>query len=184
VRNMSVQLAKEPKKKTETVSFRLNATVRSTLEEEAKKLGINMNTLVSQIFSQYLDWERYADRLKFLPVSKHLLRETFQPMNRENVEKMARRLGETSARDEILFLFQQINLGTVVRFLELWSDHFDACEHRYDGRKHFFTLHHDVNLNFSYFAKEYVSSMMHSTIAKSVQFESVSANSVTFSFEA
>ena len=178
-------VTREPtKKKTETVSFRLSPAVRSTLEEEAKKLGVNMNTLVSQIFSQYLNWERYADRLKFLPVSKNLLRETFQPMQRDNVEKMARRLGETSAREEILFLFQQLNLGTVVRFLELWSGHFEACEHRYDGRRHFFTLHHDVNLNFSYFAKEYVSSMMHSTISKPVQFENVSASSVTFSFEA
>ena len=181
---MTVSVGREQQKKTETVSFRLNATVRSTLEEEAKKLGINMNTLVSQIFSQYLSWERYADRLKFLPVSKDLLRETFQPMQRDNVERMARRLGEGSARDEILFLFQQINLVSVVRFLELWSSHFEACEHRCDGRRHFFTLHHDVNLNFSYFAKEYVSSIMHSTVAKPVQFENVSANSVTFSFEA
>jgi hypothetical protein len=182
---MSMALTRQPtKKKTETVSFRLNSVLRTTLEDEAKKLGINLNTLASQIFAQYLDWERYADRLKFLPVSKDLLRETFQPMQRENVERMARRLGETSARDHILFLFQQINLGTVVRFLELWSSHFEACEHRYDGRRHFFTLHHDVNLNFSFFAKEYVASMMHSTIAKPVQFESVSANALTFTFEA
>ena len=180
---MNTSLSREQKAKTETVSFRLNMALRSNLEDEARKLGINLNTLVSQIFNKHVSWERYADRLKFLPVSKDLLRETFQPMQREGIEKMARRLGENSAREQILFLFQQVNLATVVRFLELWSSHFEASEHRYDGRKHFFTFHHDVNLNFSFFAKEYVSAMMQNTISKAVQFENVSANSVTFSFD-
>ena len=175
--------SREQKTKTETVSFRLNTLLRSNLEDEARKLGINLNTLVSQIFTKYVSWERYADRLKFLPVSKDLLRETFQPMQKDGIEKMARRLGENSAREQILFLFQQVNLGTVIRFLELWSSHFEASEHHYDGRRHYFTLHHDVNLNFSFFAREYVSSMLQSTISKPVQFENLSPNSVTFSFD-
>jgi len=165
------------------VSFRINPALRAGLEDEAKKVGVNLNTLVSQIFSRYMTWERYAGQLKFLPVSKDLLREVFQSMPKENIEKIARRLGETSAREQILFLFKQISMGSVLRFMELWGSHFEALDYNHDGKKHFFTLHHDVNLNFSIFVKEYVSSMIQSTLTKMVQFETVSPNSVTFSFE-
>ncbi len=174
---------RDPKKKTETVTFRVNSAVRLALEEDAKRLGINLNTLVSQIFSRYASWDRYAGQLKFLPVSKDLLREMFQPMQQDAVEKVARKLGEVSAREQILFLFQQMNLGSVIRFIELWSNHFDAYEHRFEGKKHFFTLHHDVNMNFSVFTKEYLSTMLQATLARNLQFENVSPNSVTFSFE-
>jgi len=105
-------------------------------------------------------------------------------MTRDTIEKIGRRLGETSAKEEILFLFQRINPGTVFRYIQLWSSHFDAFDHTYDGKKHFFTIHHDVNLNFSVFAKEYVSSMIQSTLARPAQFETVSPSSVTFNFEA
>ncbi len=175
---------REPKKATETVTFRVNSAVRLALEEDARRLGINLNTLVSQIFSRYANWDRYAGRLKLLPVSKDLLREMFQPMTKETIEKVARRLGEVSGRDQILFLFQQLNVASVIRFIELWSNHFDAYEHKFEGKKHFFTLHHDVNINFSLFTKEYLTTMLQSTPAKNLQFENVSPNSVTFSFEA
>jgi len=165
------------------VSFRINPVLRTGLEDEARKVGVNLNTLVSQIFSRYMTWERYAGQLKFLPVSKDLLREVFQSMQRETVERIARRLGESSAREQILFLFKQANIGAVLKFIDLWGSHFEACDHNYDGKKHFFTLHHDVNLNFSIFVKEYVSTMIQSTAARIVQFETVSPNSVTFSFD-
>lgn len=180
---MTPTIPREAKKKTESVSFRVDSLLRNALEDDAKRLGVNLNTLVSQIFRSYVSWERYAARLRLLPVSKDLLREMFQPMPKETVEKIARRLGETSAKEQIHFLFQQVNVGNVLRFIELWSKHFDATEHHYDGKRHFFTLYHDVNMNFSIFTKEYMSSMIQSLVSRPVQFDNVSPNSVTFSFE-
>ncbi|OLD04524.1 MAG: hypothetical protein AUJ07_03775 [Crenarchaeota archaeon 13_1_40CM_3_53_5] len=162
---MTQYLLRGTQKRTETVSFRINPVLRTGLEDEARKVGVNLNTLVSQIFSRYMTWERYAGQLKFLPVSKDLLREVFQSMQRETVE------------------LKQANIGAVLKFIDLWGSHFEACDHNYDGKKHFFTLHHDVNLNFSIFVKEYVSTMIQSTVARIVQFETVSPNSVTFSFD-
>jgi hypothetical protein len=68
-------------------------------------------------------------------------------------------------------------------FMELWAGHFDAWDHKYEGGKHFFTVKHDVNLNFSFFTKEYVSSLLQSMLGTKVDFEAMTPNSVTFSFE-
>src|SRR2546422_526533 len=93
-------------------------------------------------------------------------------------------LAETAGREHILFLFQHIDLSSVMEFIEIWGNHFDAYEHRYNGRMHFYTLHHDVNSNYSQFIKEYVTALIQNTIPRTVRFEEVGPNAVTFSFEA
>ncbi len=170
-------------KKTETVSYRISSDLKSALKEEARRLGINPNALVSQIFHRHISWGRYVGQLKCIPVSKDFLRLMFASMPRDEVEKVGRLLGESAAHEELLFLFSRIDPGTILLFMDLWASHFDAWDHRYEGGKDFFTVKHDVNLNFSYFMKAYVSSVLQSTLGTSVQFETMSPNSVTFIFE-
>src|SRR2546426_5468669 len=168
---------------TDTVSFRIDSSLRANLEDEAKKNRTSLNTLVSQVLSRYTDWWRYAGRLGLIPVSKDLLRDVFKSLDKPELEDLGRRFAETSGREHVLYLFQQVSLGTILQFLDLWSSHFDAYEHRYDGKMHFYTVHHDVNLNFSIFVKEFVSTMIMGTVPRTVRFETVAPNSVTFSFE-
>ncbi len=104
-------------------------------------------------------------------------------MPKAKIVEIATRLGETTGREEILFLFHQVNPQTVLEYMDLWTSHFDACKHHYDGKTHFYTVHHDVNLNFSIFAKEYLSSMIQGTIPKTINFERVTPNALTFSFD-
>ncbi len=165
------------------MSFRISSSLRAALENESKKAGLNLNTFVSQIFTRYVNWWKHVDMLKLLPVSKDLLRELFQALSEETVEKIAGRLGETQGREEVLFFFQQVNPRTVLQYIELWTSHFDATEHAYDGKRHFFTVHHDVNLNFSLFTKEYLTAMIRTTLARPVLFETISPNAITFNFE-
>jgi len=172
-----------PVKKTETVSYRIPSDVKSALKEEARRLGINPNALVSQIFNRHISWGRYVGQLKCIPVSKDFLRLVFGSMPRTEVEKVGRLLGESAAHEELLFLFSRITPGTILLFMDLWASHFDAWDHRYEGGKDFFTVKHDVNVNFSHFMKAYVSAVLRSTLGTSVQFEAMSPNSVTFIFE-
>ena len=172
-----------PVRKTETVSYRIRPDLKLALEEEARRLGINPNALVSQIFSRHISWGRYVGQLKFIPVSKDFLRLVFDSLRQEQIENIARDLGEFSAHEELLFLFQEITPGTILKFTDLWASHFDAWDHKYDLGRHVFTIKHDVNQNFSHFTKEYISSLLHTTTGTNVTFEALSPNSVTFTFE-
>lgn len=167
----------------ETVSFRLEDRVRGSLEDEARKVGTSLNGLVSQIFQRHTSWGRYADGLGLIPVSKDLLRSVFQKLNREEIVEVAKESAVSSGSEHILFLFQEISLNTVLRFLDLWRGHFDASQHRFDMRKHYYTVHHDVNRNYSLFVKEFVNALVQNTIPRPVSFEAVTPNAVTFSFE-
>jgi hypothetical protein len=169
-------------KKTETVSYRIRSDLKLALEEESRRLGINPNALVSQILTRHIDWGRFIGRLNFIPVSKDFLRLIFDSLPREEIEKTARSLGETAAHEEILFLFSRISPATVLQFLKLWASHFDASDYQYEGGRHVYTVKHDVNLNYSYFTKEYLVSLLRSSIGTNVIFETMSPNSVTFAF--
>src|SRR2546427_8616239 len=65
-------------------------------------------------------------------------------MPKDKIVEIAKRLGETTGREEILFLFHQISPQTVLEYMDVWASHFDACKHHYDGKTHFYTVHHDV----------------------------------------
>jgi hypothetical protein len=169
-------------KKTETVSYRIRSDLKLALEEESRRLGINPNALVSQILTRHIDWGRFIGRLNFIPVSKDFLRLIFDSLPREEIEKTARSLGKTAAHEEILFLFTRIDPVTVLQFLKLWASHFDASDYQYEGGRHVYTVKHDVNLNYSYFTKEYLVSLLQSSIGTNVIFETMSPNSVTFAF--
>src|SRR6267378_5710921 len=124
--NRASMLKSGTAKKTETVSYRIRADLKSALEEEALRLGINPNALVSQIFNRHISWGRYIGRLNFIPVSKDFLRSVFESLPKEEIGKIARSLGEAQAHEELLFLFQHISPGTILMFMDLWASHFDA----------------------------------------------------------
>ena len=180
---MGAVSAPSPVRKTESVSYRIRPDLKLALEEEARRLGINPNALVSQIFSRHISWGRYVGQLKFIPVSKDFLRLVFDSLRQEQIEHVARDLGESAAHEELLFLFQRITPGTMLLFMDLWASHCDAWDHKYEGGKHIFTIKHDVNQGFSLFSKEYISSLLRATAGTKVTFEAMSPNSVTFTFE-
>jgi hypothetical protein len=107
----------------------------------------------------------------------------FETIPQKDAEKIGKLLGESAAREEILFLFSRITPETILSFMDIWASHFDAWDHQYERDKHIFTVKHDVNLNYSHFSKEYVSAILRSNLEQSVQFETMSPNSLTFVFD-
>lgn len=177
------QILLRHKRKAETVSIRMSGSLRASLEDEARELAISLNALVTQILTKHDNMGRHLGKLKLMPVSKDSLREVFKRMSKESIEDAARVLGSGSAREHILFMFRQANLDTVIQFLDFWGSNFNALDHYCNGRRHFFTMRHDVSFNYSVFVKEYISSMMQTIAPRPIEFD-ISPNSVTFNFEA
>src|SRR6266487_1417884 len=133
-------LSQKFRQRTDTVSFRIGSGLRLSLEEEAKKSGVSLNTLVSQILTYHTGWGRYARMLKLIPMSKDHLREVYHAMTTATIHEIAKSLAETAGRDHSLVVCQHLALSSVMEFIELWGIHLDAYEQRYNGKMHFYTL--------------------------------------------
>ena len=48
------------RKKTSTVSFRIDKEYDQILRREAEEKRITLNTLVNQIFGEYVEWHKYV----------------------------------------------------------------------------------------------------------------------------
>ena len=180
---MQVSVLKDSKRKTRTMTFRIDLNIESALAQESRRLGTSLNSLVNHVLERYVASGSLSDQLDLVPVSKDLLRELFGLADKKTISQIGARLAETSGREHILFLFQQLNLSTVLRYLDIWRSYYDGSQHRQEGKTHFFTVRHDVNINFSTFIKEYVTTMIQNTVPRQVRFETVAPNSVTFSFD-
>ncbi len=60
-------------KKTRTISFRVPDKIISEIEKEAKTKLISTNTLINQILTQYVSWDKYEDRIKMFRVPEESL---------------------------------------------------------------------------------------------------------------
>ena len=61
------------KKKTESITFRLDNEILVSLRQEARRKDVSVNTLVSQIARQHTNWHSLADRLDSFLSESHFL---------------------------------------------------------------------------------------------------------------
>ena len=49
------------RKKTATISFRMDSKYEQLLRNEAEEKKVSLNTLANQIFGEHLEWQRYIE---------------------------------------------------------------------------------------------------------------------------
>ncbi len=166
---------------SETVCFRFDHDLKLMLFDEARKQGLNVNTLVSRILSTYLRWWRYADELGLISFSKNVLRELFSSINSDAAETVGERVGSITDPEEVVFLFNKVNPETVRRYIELRGSQLSAYRHWEENGEHHYMLLNDLGSNFTLFVKGFFESLLKSTLGKTVEFSGLTPNSVMFS---
>jgi hypothetical protein len=71
----------ESKERTRTVSFRVPENILTEIEREAKtKLG-STNSLINKILLQYVQWDRYEERMKMFPLPAESLQHIIEHLD-------------------------------------------------------------------------------------------------------
>jgi hypothetical protein len=98
----------------------------------------------------------YFELLGFILVSKDFLRKVFGKIEKaEDIEEFGRELGLTTAKEYVSYT--QVNSSSLLQYLDLWFRRFQSYQHRIDNdrnnnhnaERHYFTVIHDINMNFS-----------------------------------
>jgi hypothetical protein len=139
----------------------------------------------------------YFEQLGFILVSKDFLRKVFTKIEKaEDIEEFGRELGLTTAKEYVSYFFPQVNSNSLIKYLDLWFRRFQSYQHRIDndmdnnnknnnnnGERHYFTVIHDINMNFSIALRMILEGLIVPIIKSDIEFRDITASAISFSFE-
>jgi hypothetical protein len=89
-------------------TFRLKKSVVTTLEEDAARQGISVNALIQNSINRYVEWDRYCESVQMTTFFPNMLDAVLEHIDDATIEKMAKRIVETSCfKDVNLLIFKR-----------------------------------------------------------------------------
>jgi hypothetical protein len=103
--------------KTETITFRLPTYLIEELRNDSELEEVSLNSHVTRIFSNHIQWERYERKVGLLPMTKPFLKEVLNQMTEEQVISLAHKIEKDSFKNILRFMNENIELEDFLRFL-------------------------------------------------------------------
>lgn len=171
-------------------SFRIEQGVLRALDKEAIKRGVSLSSFVNKILKNYITSEMYFEELGFILISKDFLRKIFAKIDEKDVEEFSGEFGLTIAKEYLTYFYPRVDGSTLVQFLDIWFKRFQSYHHRIDKEHedghniiHYFSVNHDINMNFSIAMKAMLEELIEPLIKVAVKFGDTTPSTIAFSFE-
>ena len=171
------------RKKTATISFRINSEYEQLLRNEAEEKKVSLNTLANQIFGEHLEWHRYMERFGTIIISKDAFKLVLESLSEEKVTDLAINIASKAPKEFILFKWKDLNSDSVINFVRMFFGHCGYGQYDYvkDKTTNKFSIRHELGRKGSLFLTTYIKTVVKSTLGKDS--ETISAdNSITISF--
>lgn len=144
-----------------TISFRIESEHLAILRKEAERRDISLNTLASQIFCSFVEWDIHAAEAGWLVLRKSIAKELFDLIEDAKLTEMA----EAAAREaEGLFLIMSgtydIDVFYSIMRNKARKSGFPLVEEDTEHGKKFITQH-DMGRKWSLFFKTYYEEILH-----------------------
>ncbi|MGC2382757.1 MAG: hypothetical protein WA631_06575 [Nitrososphaeraceae archaeon] len=171
------------RKKTATISFRMDSKYEQLLRNEAEEKKVSLNTLANQIFGEHLEWQRYIERFGTIVMSKDAFKLILEFLSEEKVIDLASSIASKAPVEFILFKWKDLNSDNVINFVRMFFGHCGYGQYDYikDKSTNKFSIRHELGRKGSLFLTTYIKTVVKSTLGKDS--ETISAdNSITVSF--
>ena len=148
------------RKKTESITFRLENEILVSLRQEARRKDVSVNTLVSQIAKQHTNWHSMAAQAGFVTVRKPLLTKVLESQNDEQIKLLASHVASCSNKDFLLMLRRKYNIYSALDMIETWisisgySYTHNTDDLDYSNRLHSFIVQHHMGRKWSLYLSE------------------------------
>ena len=176
----------KPRKKTESITFRLETDILDNLRQEAKRKDVSVNTLVSQIAKQHTNWHSNAAQAGFISVRKPLIIKLLESQNDEQIKLLARNVAHSSNKDFVLMLRRRYNIHSALDMIEGWihasgySYNHNLEDLDYSNRLHSFIVQHNMGMKWSLYLSELYKTVFEEFGIRNSQFDTTDS---TLAFE-
>ena len=140
------------RRKSESVSFRIDSKVLKNLRREAEQKDISTNTLVNKLIKDHLNWHSTAAKAGFIFIRRPFVSKVIKYLPEQEIISLAEDVAKT-IKDSILLMKNEYSIKSSLDFLESWikiSDYPYRHEETNNGKnKHLYVIQHDMGMKVS-----------------------------------
>ena len=154
------------------------------LRNDSELEGVSLNSFVTRIFSNHIQWERYERKVGLLPMTRPFLKEVLNQMTEEQVTSLAHKIEKDSFKNILRFMNENTELEDFLRFLRTWLTA-SWMQHNIEfkeGSYHRFNIQHDLGIKWSLYVKTLVSELCQDVLNITVDV-SIDENLISLTFE-
>jgi hypothetical protein len=179
------EMTRKARYKTRLRTIRLPVSIDSTLEEEAEKRGMTMNSFIVSILERYSEWDMLAEKFRFITFPMEMVREEYSIIkDRDSLKRLARELGSKMPKELILFWFKEVSLESFLKYLTLQSkfQRYAEYEIAHHNEKIVVIAKHNLGPNWSVWLGAYLEEAIKTNLGVVPRVESTD-NTVKIEFE-
>jgi len=191
-RSLSTREEKGPttsstRRKSESVTFRIESKALEKLRREAEQKDISANTLVNKLIKDHVNWHSTAAKAGFISPRRPFVSKVIKYLPEQEIIALAEYVAKTANKDSLLLMRNEYTLKSALSLLESWikvSEYpYRHEETRDDQNKHSFVIQHDMGIKVSI----YFASLLQFLFEELGQYESIefdkTENSLAFSID-
>ena len=107
-------------KKSVIISVRVDEDTKNKLEIESEMKGMTLNTLIGQIITKHTSWDRFAEDIGFVFLTKPFLRAILSHVPEKEMTTIAVTVCRGAMKDATIFMYGEITLDTFIKSLDAW----------------------------------------------------------------
>ena len=156
------------RKKSSTVSFRIDSENEKILRDEAEQKRVSLNTLVNQIFGEYVEWHRYIERFGTIIMSKDAFKSIIGALDEQDIVNVAITIASKAPKEFILFKWKELSAKSVVNFMRMFFEHCGYGQYDYSKNQstNTFSIRHDLGKKGSLFLKIYIETIIKAALGR------------------
>jgi len=157
----------DPKgKRTAFRTIRITQDLDDILRDDAKAKNMSVNDLIYSILAKYVEWDRFAERLGYVAVTREAFRSILELVEDEKLAEVAQNLGRQLFKEKCVFRFKKLNFQTLLAYVSLYTKYSGGleCEIEEEGGRYTIIVRHDRGLKWSHFARHFYSEALNAAV--------------------
>ena len=107
-------------KKSAIISVRVDADTKNKLEIESEMKNMSLNTLIGQIITEHTSWDRFAEDIGFVFLTKPFLRAILSHVPEKEMITIAVTVCRGALKDATIYMYGELTVDTFIKSLDSW----------------------------------------------------------------
>ncbi len=171
------------RQKTVLRTIRIPYEIDQIIQKDAKAKRVSINSLIFNLLSKYVEWDRYSERFGRVTLRPQTLKLIIDALDKIKIKDIGSEIGNKIPKEFLLFWFKEINLYSFLEYLSLLCRYGGFAHYELESKEREFTitLIHDLGEKWSVFLQNIIEKGMRSTLSVQPKFH-ISDISVVVNF--